>query len=238
MKKLTTSPHICAVYSDASDGNMSFTHGRVEESLAHRRRLCSGAGIAFENLVCPRQVHGEHIAHVKASDRGKGSASAETALADTDALICNTPGIACAVQTADCLAVFLYDPLSQSIGIVHAGWRSTRLELTAKTVASMQEQFKAQPAAMQAWFGPALGSCCYEVGEEFADFFPEEVARRQGRLYFDLAAANRRQLLACGLASANIAGPGPCTACHAQGFFSYRRQGATAGRMLSVIALT
>jgi polyphenol oxidase len=237
MHTLATPPGIAAFYSEVSDGNMSLTHGNIQESPDRRRRLCVAAGIDPGSLVCPQQVHGEHIARVNASDRGAGVESVETALSGTDALICDTPGVACAVQTADCLAVFLHDPVSHSVAIVHAGWRSTRLQLTAKAVAAMQEKVQAKPASIHAWFGPALGSCCYEVGEEFADFFPEDAVRRQGRLHFDNLAANRRQLLACGLFPANIGEPGPCTACHPQRFFSHRRQGAQAGRMLSVIQI-
>ncbi len=53
----------------------------------------------------------------------------------------------------------------------------------------------------------------------------------------DLAGAARRQLLAAGLHPDRIYNAGLCTACDAARFFSWRRQGEAAGRMLSVIGV-
>ena len=228
---------LIAAFSESSDGNMSLTHGPTGASADNRSRFCAAAGIDIGALVVPRQVHGDRIVRVSKADRGKGALQAHSAVADTDALITDQPGVACCVQTADCLPVFLYDPGSGSIGIVHAGWRSTQLQLAAKTVRMMQESCGASAQGICAWVGPCLGPCCYEVGEEFAGYFPQDVSRSSGRLHFDIAAANRRQLLACGVPAGQIVSAGACTACHAQRFFSHRRQAASAGRMLSVIQI-
>ncbi len=56
-------------------------------------------------------------------------------------------------------------------------------------------------------------------------------------LHLDLAEANRRQLLAAGLDRENIHGPGPCTACNTDRFFSHRAEQGFTGRMLSVIGV-
>jgi hypothetical protein len=56
------------------------------------------------------------------------------------------------------------------------------------------------------------------------------------RLKLDLVAANRAQLLEAGLEAGNIVASELCTACRADLFFSYRREGPT-GRMLSVIGM-
>lgn len=237
MVRLPVPAGVIAAYSELSDGNMSLTHGATDAGAENRRRFCAAAGIDIGSLVVPRQVHGERIVRVGGEDRAHGALQAQSAVADTDALICNEPGVACCVQTADCLAVFLYDPGSRSVGIVHAGWRSTRLQLAAKTVRMMGDAFGAAAQDICAWFGPCLGPCCYEVGEEFAGYFPQEVSRGRGTLHFDIAAANRRQLLACGVPTGQIVSAGPCTACQAQRFFSHRRQAAAAGRMLSVIQI-
>jgi copper oxidase (laccase) domain-containing protein len=57
------------------------------------------------------------------------------------------------------------------------------------------------------------------------------------RPHVDLAAANRRQLLALGLHGDKIRTLGLCTVCRADQFFSYRREGEQAGRMLAFIGI-
>ena len=62
---------------------------------------------------------------------------------------------------------------------------------------------------------------------------PLETARG----YLDLEEANYRQLLEAGVSPRRIARGAPCTACRTDLFYSYRREGARAGRLLSQIAV-
>jgi copper oxidase (laccase) domain-containing protein len=70
--------------------------------------------------------------------------------------------------------------------------------------------------------GPSIGPCCYTVGEEvWSEFgrqfsYAEELFIRTadtGEIRLNLWEANRRQLLNAGVAEANIAMMGECTAC-------------------------
>ena len=72
--------------------------------------------------------------------------------------------------------------------------------------------------------------CCYEVGEEVALKFGMEAA---GRL--DLAAENFKQLIGAGVLEARIWNAGVCTYCDEARFYSYRREGDRAGRMVSFV---
>ena len=54
-------------------------------------------------------------------------------------------------------------PAGDRVAAIHAGWRG----LVAGVIAATLEQF-AEPARLTAWIGPAIGPCCYEVGEEVA----------------------------------------------------------------------
>jgi polyphenol oxidase len=56
-------------------------------------------------------------------------------------------------------------------------------------------------------------------------------------VHLDLIAANRRQLLAAGLAAGSISVVGGCTSCHTERYFSHRGEHGFAGRMLSVIGI-
>ncbi len=96
----------------------------------------------------------------------------------------------------------------------------------------MRERFGTDPADLSAALGPAIGECCYEVGPEVAAHFG-----RKERTRIDLVEANRRQLLAAGLAARHIHAACLCTMCRAEEFHSYRRDGEAAGRMYSFIGI-
>ena len=187
-----------------------------------------------------------------------------------DALVTATPGLALAVETADCLPVLLADPEHHAVAAVHAGWRGTLQRIAEKTVGVMRRQFGANPGRLVAALGPAIHACCYGVGpevlEQYRSQFPyaEKLFRhvqeenpvdilvpRQilvdhtallrpletSRAYLDLEEALCRQLLAAGLSPRHIARGAPCTACRTDLLYSYRKEGAGAGRMLAQIAI-
>jgi polyphenol oxidase len=175
-----------------------------------------------------QQVHGRRILTV-----GPGDPPVRE---EADGLLTRVKNFAIAVRTADCLPVFLFAPDAHGIGIVHAGWRGTRQQIVAHAIDRMHKEWNADPAKIRVAFGPAIRSCCYRVGPEFMDFFPNTVQARGEIQFFDMAAENRRQCLAAGVNANNIIDAGVCTHCE-KSFFSYRREGDAAGRMISVIML-
>lgn len=228
---------LCA-FSTLASGNMSLNCGDRKDALRNRRKLLKGFGISHGDLVCAKQAHGSRVACVNDNDKGRGALSYDNALSDTDALITERSSVPLSVFTADCLSIFLYDHMTPAIGLVHAGWRGSRENIAAKTVEAMKDKFNSRAQDLCAAFGPAIRSCCYEVGGEFSGFFaPEYLTRTNGRYYLDLAAVNKGQLLGAGVKDKNIFDCGLCTCCRSSEFFSYRRQEAGSGRMMSVMML-
>lgn len=226
----------CAIVAfSRRPANMSFAHGQISSSLYNRKTFLAQQGIDYQDLVCARQVHGDTIVSIDERDKGKGACSHETAIADADALITASAGVPIAVFTADCLSILLYNPEIPCVAAVHAGWRSTKSDIVAKTVARLHEEFHVRPETLRAFLGPCIRPCCYEVGPEFKNFFPEDVGMREGKYYFDIAQVNMRQLLESGVLLEHISDEGFCTNCHPDKFFSFRREGAGTGRMMSVI---
>ena len=115
-----------------------------------------------------------------------------------------------------------------------------------KAVKVMQQRFGSSLRSIRAAIGPSIGLCCYEVnGTVLAPLkrgFPywaevvEEV--RGGKAHLDLRGLNRRQLEECGIGQDRIETVNLCTACQPDLFYSYRRDGAGTGRMLSGIGQT
>lgn len=219
-------------------GNMSLTYGDTTRSAENRKDLLKDLGINYRDLVCTKQVHGSVARYIREIDRGKGALSYESAIADTDALVTDKKDVPLSIFTADCLSIFLYDSRTHGIGLVHAGWRSSKDNIAAKTVKLMQEIFNTMPQDLYAGLGPAIRKCCYEIQGEFTGIFsPGHIAQRNGRYYLDLAGINKKQLLNSGVKDKNIFDSGICTACRNEEFFSYRKEGDGCGRMISVMML-
>ncbi|MEO8597362.1 MAG: peptidoglycan editing factor PgeF [Candidatus Solibacter sp.] len=149
-------------------------------------------------------------------------------LGEGDALLENQPHSVVAVKTADCMPVLLVDERLQAVAAVHAGWRGTVAGIVGKAVAAMVERFGTRAEDLHAAIGPGIGKCCYEVGEEVAAHFG-----RQGRGHIDLTAANRGQLIDCGVTPERIYASNLCTMCRADEFHSFRRDKEAAGRLYS-----
>jgi YfiH family protein len=179
--------------------------------------------------VTLRQIHSSeiHNAHGLANRACQG-----------DGLVSGEVPLAIGVRTADCVPILLLDTRRRAVAAVHAGWRGTAAAICQRAVASMSDWFGAAPADVYAAIGPSIRACCYEVGVEvasaFTQFFPEWPAVT-GKRHLDLVEANRRQLCAAGLTANHIFDSGLCTVCVAEQFFSFRREPANPGRMVSAI---
>jgi hypothetical protein len=229
--------NLVAGFSLRCDGNMSLCYADTSNSLENRKVFLRNLGIDYRDLVAAKQVHAGGIYYAKASDRGKGALSYQSAIPDTDAFITNEANVPLTIFTADCLSVFIYDQKTPAIGLVHAGWRSTKESITAKTVFLMQQQFASQPENLKIDFGPAIQPCCYEVGEDFKDLFDGSLIRRGDKYYLDLIQENIIQAANCGVPEQNINVQRICTHCNAQDLYSFRKLGSSCGRLMSVAML-
>jgi YfiH family protein len=169
-----------------------------------------------------KQCHSATVRFAHAGDNDEG-----------DALITGRSNLALSVVTADCVPVLLASP--GQIAAVHAGWRG----LVQRIVPAALEHFEGPPADLIAWIGPAIGPCCYEVGEEVAAEVvgassPMVVhSGTKGRPHLDLHAAAALQLAECGVRE--IRRVALCTRCSTEQLWSYRRDGKGAGRNQAVI---
>ncbi len=206
-----------------ADQNEPFLHRDQKEYLARHFPV-------YDQLASVRQVHGRDIWVIDRPDEcGRDEPRA-------DGLVTDLPRVALSIRTADCLPVFFYDPQRTCIGLIHAGWQGSRQKIASNAIRVMQRRFRSDPADIMAYFGPGIRPCCYRVGEDFLSFFPEEIQRRDGHPYLDLALVNKNQLVRGGLREQNIFISPVCTCC-CEDFFSYRREGKEAGRHLSLIML-
>lgn len=217
--------------------NMSLCHGDTQHSLENRKKFLGLSDIPHQDLVCAKQIHSNNIYKAEDTDKGRGALSYETAICDTDALITGERKLPLGIFTADCLPVFIYEPHVRVAAMVHAGWRSTKKLICQRVIKKMSDEFDADPERLLVGFGPAIRSCCYEVQDEFTRHFSYGLDKKDGKYYLDLARINIKQLLESGVKQDSIYDSGICTACPESAYFSFRRDGAGCGRMISVIML-
>src|SRR5437867_1223710 len=143
-------------------------------------------------VAVPRQVHGCGV--VRGDDALLGTAP------EADAVIVDRRGAGAAVATADCVGAILHAEGARALAVVHAGWRGTLAGVVSQAITALAEACDALPSEMTLVMGPAIGSCCYEVGEDvagaFRNAFPETglsrlLDEREGRVTLDLIEANR-----------------------------------------------
>lgn len=186
-------------------------------------------GLDERSFFTVKQVHGDRI--FRASSQEKNDTP------EADAVITNERSFTLIIRTADCLPVFFLDPLNRAIGLAHAGWRGVQKQILKKTLEAMIRDYDSDPSKLQIAFGPCIRRCCYEVGNEFFEYFPGSVQKKGGRNYFDLAGEAFHQLEEAGVPKGAVTDCGLCTACSTDRFFSARREGPHTGRLLSGLML-
>jgi YfiH family protein len=220
--------------------SLNVGHGVGDDPQAvgtNHDRLCAALAITRGNIATAYQVHSSHVGVVGPDDRGR-------VFSATDALMTNTPGVFLMLRFADCLPILLFDPVRRAVGIVHAGWRGTVTGVASAAVVAMREAFGTQPGDLIAGLGPAIGPCCYEVGENVAEQVRSHLPNgasllhrmQGGSLHFDLPEANRQQLEAMGVERIEMSGL--CTACHIEEWFSHRGERGRTGRFGVIIGLS
>jgi YfiH family protein len=181
----------------------------------NRRIACAEIGADVAKLALNFQVHSTRVLRAKPAMRGEHA----------DGLWTDEPGLPILAMSADCLPIALVraNGTKRAVAVLHAGWRG----LLAGIVAAGRDALGG--GELQAAIGPAIGPCCYEVGEEVAapyrERFGDDVVH-EGRL--DLWTSAERALRAAGVGQVHRFDR--CTACEPETFFSHRRDAGRTGR--------
>jgi len=221
--------------------NLSVSVPDAEASvLANRAQAYGLFGRTNETAVHAHLVHGREVARVSQANNGEY-------MPRVDGIITNEPGCALTMNYADCTPIFLYDPVKHAIGLGHAGWKGAVVDLPGAMVQKMIEEFGTNPADLLAGIGPCISFYNYEVDEplvsevkatfaDWADLLVRPVGKENGRYHFDLAEANRRNLIRAGVIY--IEDSGFCTAARTDLFFSHRAEKGRTGRFGTLFMLT
>ena len=158
--------------------NLSFSRGDREEAVWENYRKIAGAvGFDLESVVTSDQTHTANVRVVTEEDKGRGLIRPRE-YQDVDGMVTNVPGITLVTFYADCVPLYLVDPVQRAIGLVHSGWKGTVGKIGLEAVRVMEREYGTDPKNLTAAIGPSICQDCYEVSEdvieEFQEAFPEE----------------------------------------------------------------
>jgi len=171
-----------------------------------------------KNIVRMQLVHGNRVVAVGRKDVGK-------IIDNCDGLITNSPEIYLALSAADCLPIALFDPITNSIGFIHAGWRGLEKGVIRNSINLMVEKFKVNSEKLIVYIGPFICQKHYEVKSDVSGKFfayPTALRNINGKTFLDLGKVAKEQLVESGINKNNIWFDGRCTF-EDKNLFSYRR---------------
>lgn len=229
-------PGVVAACSARAHGNQSLRYGDTSRSIEDRRRFLEEVSIDPSSLVCGEQIHADRVHYASEADCGHGALDTAD-LPGVDAFITDRKRVPVAIFSADCCSVFFYDPQRRALGLAHAGWKGTVRGVVTRTLSCMRERFGTDPATVLVGFGPAIRGCCYEIGGDVAAHFPAYIRENDGKRFLDLVEVNTALLLQSGVAAQHVSDARLCTFCAEASFFSYRKEGKSCGRLMSVMML-
>ena len=174
---------------------------------AHRE-IRKAIGVGDWLLATAQQVHGNKIAVVNTPLK------TDKEFPGRDGIITNQRGVALGIYVADCCAIYIVDPKTPAIGLVHSGRKGTGLGVVRNAITQMIDHFGSDPASVIVQLSPCIRPPHYEI-----DFASEII----------------RQCRALGVKE--IYDSGVCTACHPDLYYSYRAEKGRTGRMLALLGL-
>jgi YfiH family protein len=183
---------------------------RVDEN---RRRLCAAVRADEAQLAVGFQIHSAVVNRAEPGLRGVPG----------DGLWTDEPRLPLLALAADCLPVALVraNGPRPAVAVLHAGRKGLLAGVLEAGVAALGGRVAAA-------IGPAIGPCCYEVGDDVAEPYRRRFGAGvlRGR-NLDLPRAAESVLREAGCVG--VERIDLCTACNRELFFSHRRDGNPRG---------
>jgi YfiH family protein len=209
--------------------NLSYNVGDEEEIVDSNRRLFFNAlGLNEIMISYQKQVHEDGVRMVNSFGN----------CGESDALITTSKNLGLVISSADCPAIFIFNPVQKVIAAVHSGWRGTEKMILRKAIQKLRSDFNSNPSNLICYIGPSISQKNYEVGEKVAAKFDRQfVMNIENKFYLDLTSINFKMLVDEGVKESNIQASRLCSYEYETILHSFRRDGLKSGRALGVIAM-
>ena len=216
------------IYTDPRLLQANFIGGTLSRHSGNMRELCCQAvalnelGIDPSHILHLHQTHSDTLIFIRSLQEAQHHLSCP--LSDADAWVFSPllSGWGAAIVTADCVPLFIWDDTGTYAALAHCGWRGVVKGLAQKTAQSLLAEHPG--LRLQAWLGPHIQACCFEVQEDVAaQFSPDCIMHQQDKIFVDMNIEIKRQLMQAGIAAQQIHAPYYCTCGDKENFFSWRR---------------
>ncbi len=230
-----------------SSMNLGYGRGDKDENvLENFHRMGNALGIRVESMVHSKQTHTTNVMIVNEEHMGNGVLRPNS-LEDIDGLVTNVPGVCLVTSYADCVPLYLVDPVNKVIGLSHSGWRGTVNKIGSETIRLMKEEFDCKPEDIIVAIGPSICQSCYEVSEdvinEFKNAFTADnwcelfYKKDNGKYQLDLWKSNELIFLEAGISKDHISITNICTCCNSEILFSHRASHGERGNLAAFLAM-
>ncbi len=213
---------------NSPDGDFNLGLATLEAAGAVTERwraVATSFATEFPGLTVSRQAHGTRIRQHDAGFEGW------LVLDGYDCHVTREAGILLTVTVADCVPVYLADPNTGGIALVHAGWRGIAAGVLERAIDRLAEITGSARDGFAMHCGVAISGSRYEVGAEVTDQLGAESSGSPRRVDLRDILADRARV--AGIRHVTVS---PwCTFDHSAMYFSYRRDGRSAGRMIAYL---
>ncbi|MGD8305939.1 MAG: peptidoglycan editing factor PgeF [Ignavibacteria bacterium] len=209
--------------------NMSYNIGDDSKCVSkNREKFFNSLGLNQDTVAYQKQLHGDSISVI---ERGGDCG-------ESDALITTRKNLGLAISSADCCAIFLYDPINEVIAAVHSGWRGTEKEILLKVLQKLSNDYNSVPGNLICYLAPSISRVNYEVGPEVADKFDLTYLQEHNEKFLlNIPQMNYDILLNYGVFEHKIQMSRLCSFEYKSLLHSYRRDGEKSGRSFGIIAM-
>ena len=161
--KVVDGAPVCGLSLKAA-GSMRFRWNETNPNREKLKWLNSENTASNTGELVPVQLDHTHIVYdIKSTEDTRDKIG--------DGLITTNRSLIPTVTVADCMPLYLYDPVTGVFGIVHSGWKGTGIIVDAIKLAG--KNYGARVEDFCIILGPHFRDCCYIVNEERANWFAE-----------------------------------------------------------------
>jgi len=225
--------------------NLAYNSEDKPERVKKNYQLFTTAlDVKLDHAVLSHQTHHTNIRKITADDKGKGI-TRNRDFESVDGLITDEADIPLMTFHADCVPLLFVDPVTNSIGLAHAGWKGTAYNLAGKMIEAMSHAYGTNASDLLVGIGPSIRECCFVIRDDVRQVFLKELpfmnkhikVVSENQWTISLQKVNAELLAGAGIASEHIYDAGVCTCCRSDLLFSHRAMGNNRGTMAALLQI-